>query len=232
MKVMDHSEALRLQAAERYVLGELSPKLREEYEEHYFGCEECAADVKAAAAFAEGARELFRKERSQEEKEPVQIGGWFAWLRPAIAAPALAALLLIVGYQSLVMIPQLRRGSAVPLTAQSANFVSLIGANSRSEGGKVFLIHRDNPTVVEVDIPETGEFSGYICQIQDAQSRVLYEHRVSVIDAKQSVHLIVPAAGLRPGKYSLVVLGEGSAGSAAASASELERIRFTTGATN
>ncbi len=211
---MDHSEALRLQAAERYVLGELSPKLREEYEEHYFGCEECAADVKAAAAFAEGARELFRKERSQEEKEPVQIGGWFAWLRPAIAAPALAALLLIVGYQSLVMIPQLRRGSAVPLTAQSANFVSLIGANSRSEGGKVF------------------EFSGYICQIQDAQSRVLYEHRVSVIDAKQSVHLIVPAAGLRPGKYSLVVLGEGSAGSAAASASELERIRFTTGATN
>src|SRR5258708_23378917 len=232
MKVMDHSEALRLQAAERYVLGELSPQLRKEYEEQYFGCGECSADVKAAAAFAGGARELFRKERSQEDRERLQIGGWFAWLCPAIAAPAVAALLLIVGYQSLVMIAQLRRGSAVPLTAESANFVSLIGENSRSEGGKVFLIHRGNPTVVEVDIPEKGEFRGYICQIQDAQSRMLYEHRVSVVDAKQSVHLIVPAGGLRPGKYSLVVLGEGSAGSAAPSASELERLRFTTGATN
>ena len=29
---MDHSEAVRMRAAEKYVLGELSPVLREEYE--------------------------------------------------------------------------------------------------------------------------------------------------------------------------------------------------------
>jgi len=33
---MDHSEALRQQAAEKYVLGELPPPLRDEFEAHYF----------------------------------------------------------------------------------------------------------------------------------------------------------------------------------------------------
>src|SRR5437899_3751029 len=34
-EAMDHSEAVRMQAAARYVLGELSPVLREEYEKHF-----------------------------------------------------------------------------------------------------------------------------------------------------------------------------------------------------
>jgi len=37
---MDHTEALRLQAAEKYALKELSPSLMEEYEEHFFDCAE------------------------------------------------------------------------------------------------------------------------------------------------------------------------------------------------
>jgi len=50
---MDHNEALRLHAVEKYALGELPPSLRNEFEEHYFECEECAEDVKAAAEFVE-----------------------------------------------------------------------------------------------------------------------------------------------------------------------------------
>ena len=47
---MDHNEAVRLQAAEKYVLGEFPADLRDEYEEHFFDCAECAVDVKAIAA--------------------------------------------------------------------------------------------------------------------------------------------------------------------------------------
>jgi len=53
---MDHNEAVRLQAAEKYVLGELPPPLRDEFEEHYFECEECAQEVKAAAEFLDNVR--------------------------------------------------------------------------------------------------------------------------------------------------------------------------------
>jgi hypothetical protein len=221
---MDHSEALHAHAAERYLLGELPPELREEYEEHYFDCEECASDMRALAAFASGARETFRKEHRQAEKEPPPLSHIFAWLRPAISAPALAALLTILGYQSLVTIPRLRRASPVPVT-QNADLVSLIGANSRGDGGRPFPIHSGHPTIVEIDIPPADAFSSFVCQIQDARARIIYQHRVSKLDAKETVHLIVPAGGLPPATYSLVVLGEGSA---TASSNELERLKFTT----
>ena len=57
---MDHSQALRLHAAEKYLLGELAPEVREQFEEHYFECEECANDVKAGAAFIDCARVSFK----------------------------------------------------------------------------------------------------------------------------------------------------------------------------
>ena len=44
---MDHNEAVRIQATEKYVLGELPPPLRNEFDEHFFECQECAQDVKA-----------------------------------------------------------------------------------------------------------------------------------------------------------------------------------------
>jgi len=57
---MDHNEALRQQAAEKYVLGELPPTLRDEYEEHYFECQECALDVKATTEFVDNVRAVLR----------------------------------------------------------------------------------------------------------------------------------------------------------------------------
>jgi anti-sigma factor RsiW len=57
---MDHNEALRLRAVEKYVLGELPPSLRDQFEEHFFECQECAQDVKAAAEFVDNARAVWR----------------------------------------------------------------------------------------------------------------------------------------------------------------------------
>ncbi len=37
-------------------LGELPQPIRDEFEEHFFDCEECALDVTAAASFVDNAR--------------------------------------------------------------------------------------------------------------------------------------------------------------------------------
>jgi anti-sigma factor RsiW len=57
---MTHDEAIRVKAAEQYALGELPQPIRDEFEDHFFDCEECALDVKAAAAFVDNARAVWR----------------------------------------------------------------------------------------------------------------------------------------------------------------------------
>jgi hypothetical protein len=220
MDFMDHSEALKLQAAEKYVLGELPANLRDAYEEHYFDCRECAADIKAAVAFVDSSRAEFR---SGPGEDPHQ--GWFAWLRPAVMVPAMAVLLAALAYQSFVTIPHLQRGAATPATA-SASLISLIGADSRGEAAKSFAIQQNQPVILEVDIPPSPEFSSYLCQIQDDAGHVVYGGRVSAGDAKRSVHLIVPGGALQARAYTLRVLGQKGAASEAGSQPEVARLRF------
>src|SRR5216683_3854089 len=110
MTQMDHTEAVQQQAAIRYVLGELPRAQRDAYEEHYFDCAECAIDIKALATFADTARETMLLEgRKFVVTDPVPARArWFAWLKPIVAVPAFAALLLIIGYQNTITIPQAR----------------------------------------------------------------------------------------------------------------------------
>jgi len=60
---MEHDEAVRLQMTEQYLLDELSPEAREEFEEHYFDCHECAVDVGAGAAFVEQSKIVLGEKR-------------------------------------------------------------------------------------------------------------------------------------------------------------------------
>ena len=43
---MNHEEAIRIMGTEQYLLNDLSPELREKFEEHFFECPECAADLR------------------------------------------------------------------------------------------------------------------------------------------------------------------------------------------
>ena len=53
---MDHTEAIETMAAQRYVLDEMTPEDRDAFEEHFFGCAECHADVKDGETIADTLR--------------------------------------------------------------------------------------------------------------------------------------------------------------------------------
>ncbi len=55
---MSHDEALCILAAEKYLLREFDDKLREAFEEHFFDCSECAADLRAGATFLDVLKRL------------------------------------------------------------------------------------------------------------------------------------------------------------------------------
>jgi hypothetical protein len=46
---MEHSKAIESMAAERYILGELNLDERDDFEEHFFDCPECAISVRDGA---------------------------------------------------------------------------------------------------------------------------------------------------------------------------------------
>jgi putative zinc finger protein len=105
---MEHSQAQTTKAAERYLLGEMSEPERFEFEEHYFGCDECAGDVRALHALAHGIKVLGREGPAALEAGPRRR--WFQWHSSPMLVLATAGLGLAVlsGYQSFVVIPSLR----------------------------------------------------------------------------------------------------------------------------
>src|SRR5271163_1888340 len=122
---MEHNEAIELKAAEKYVLRELPEELREAYEEHFFDCAECAADIKAATIFAETSREIFadegRRDAADINKEYGSV--WSRWLRPAFALPVFAMLLVMIGYQNLVTIPKAKQEAARAAQSNAAQII-------------------------------------------------------------------------------------------------------------
>ena len=59
---MGHDEAVRTLATEKYVLGEMRPELREQFELHLFDCEQCAFDLWAAVTFLAHAKAILSKQ--------------------------------------------------------------------------------------------------------------------------------------------------------------------------
>jgi hypothetical protein len=213
MTQMDHNDAVRLQAAEKYVLGEFPQDLRDEYEEHFFECSECAADVKAVAGFVDVSREVLRAEPEKlaETKTAPSPRGWLSWFRPVIAVPAFAVLLLVIGYQSFVTIPKAKQAAAGKASQILFSSHSLRGVNTAGEEGRTLSIRPDEAFFLNFDFVPTRSFDSYIAQLEDAEGGVLLRSKIAGVNVNQEAHLPIPAGMLHPGKYVLAFYGEAGA---------------------
>src|SRR5580698_9913354 len=129
---MEHHEAKRLMAVEKYLLDELPPQVRDEFEEHYFDCDECTTDLRATAAFLDAAKREFKNESaSAPAVGPVLVAAKktrFAVLwRPALVLTALAASLLVIAYQNVTVYPHLKSEIARLNAPEILPSVSLVG---------------------------------------------------------------------------------------------------------
>ncbi len=210
---MDHSESIRLMAAEKYLLGELTPELREQFEEHFFDCQECALDVRAGAALVEHSKVVLSEPVAVSVPVPARAkAGWLAWLRPALVVPVLAALLLVIGYQNLVTYPNLKGEVATvnrPLILASA---SLINANTRGAGRTVVSVRQGEPFLLFVDIPAEARFSSYLAELDGPGGNSEWSLTIPAETTKDTVPIRVPAGNHGAGVYTLVVRGVDSSG--------------------
>jgi hypothetical protein len=228
MAQMNHSEAKQLQAAEKYLLGELSATQRDEYEEHCFDCADCALDLKAMAAFADNAREVLRQETANSMvRVPVPVrAGWFSWFRPIVAAPVFAALLLVILYQNTVTIPRVKEEAVLPAGQVIAATVSLQTANTRGGEELKVQVPANEAFALKFDFTPAQKFESYVGKLQDQSGRRLLQVTIPGSSMNREVQLVVPAGLVKAGKHSLVFTGlPGSSGQVAGG--EVLRLGFT-----
>jgi Putative zinc-finger len=222
---MNHQQATQLTAVEKYLLEELTPGERDDFEDHFFDCQECATDLRATAGFIDAAKKEFKT-------NPVRKPGPVAMKRSrsltfwpsALVWSALAASLLVIAYQNVLVYPRFKAEIAELKTPEILPSVSLVNGNSRGGSIPIAAVRASQPFLLLVDIPTEDRFSSYTCLLYSPSGALAWQVEVSPQLAKDTVSIRVPSAAGETGQYTLTVKGNTNAGGTAV---DLAHYRFT-----
>jgi hypothetical protein len=217
---MDHEEAVRALVVEKYLLDELTPEEREEFEEHFFECASCAADVKAAFVFSANARAAF--EHPAPARNRNRIAAWFGAMRPAYALAAAGVFLVLLAYQSLFRIPRLE-AELRQFSAPQAYPAFFLHAAARGDDQAVEASRTARFIGLSVDAPPGQSSPQYVCDLADQSGRTVFSVAVAAPALPGTpLNVLIPGSALQPGHYTLIL----RSGSGGAEGSELNRYSF------
>jgi hypothetical protein len=219
---MDHQQATQLMAVEKYLLRELTPEVRDQFEEHFFDCQECATDLGATVAFMEAAKGEFRQSPIPKPAVAPKRKPGLALLRPVIAWSALAASLLVITYQNVFVYPHFKSEIAELKAPEILPSLSLVNGNSRSGQVPEVTVAAGHPFLMLLDIPTQDRYSSYTCLLYSPSGSLVWRMDVPPQLAKDTVSMSVPSAGRPPGEYTLALQGTMDG-----VAADLQRYRFT-----
>ena len=212
---MEHNEVVRLQAVEKYILGELSPSLRDEFETHYFDCAVCSFNLRAGVAFAAGTHQFFTETQTRAAAT-VPKHGLFAWLKPMIAAPVMAALLFVIGYQYFA-------GRANQPVSEIQAWYSLNDSSVHGSSGTHIEVQQGQGFRLMFDITRAPQNTDGILRIEvrDSAGKAVLRRNLSSHLAQKSVILDLPA-NFKAGDYKVVVFDQTTG-----STSPIQELPFT-----
>lgn len=222
---MEHSYASEHRFVEQYLLDELPPAVRDEFEEHFFDCRECSAELRLTSEFLATARlELQRPEFATAAASPGAVrapgaarwvrnalGGWLSWRGP-FAGAALAACLLVLVYQNVVTLPRLRSDVARAEAPAVIPVISLVGGNSRGGNVPSANVSGAKSVLLQLDIPTLDGVSTYSCSLYSPDHRLIWSVDVTAEEAKDTVFLRAPLVRAESGTYTLAVQAKNSNG--------------------
>lgn len=199
---MEHSESLETNAAERYLLEEMSAGERDAFEEHYFDCSECAGDVKDGARMMAAGREILREPAAKKVVEMRPKRSFTGWIPQVAAAGIIGG---VLGWYGAV-------STAVPkvATIEPAAHYDLLMEKERAavaEGptsvrtGKTAILTFSIPTKKK----EAESAASYVVSIRNAAGESVYAEAVSLDQAADPISLV--ARPLPGGSYQVVIEG-------------------------
>lgn len=213
---MDHQQARELRAAEKYVLGELPGEQRERFEEHYFDCSECALDVQTCTAFVAASKEIFQEKSvkwpvENDEKAERKRSRWAGWLKPLIAIPALAALVVMAGHEArqVKQRASAEANGAAQALVPNADF-ELRGGDREANESVAVRVQPGEAFGLHFDFIPTQRSEKYVGEVQDQSGRVVMRIGIPAERVNKEVKFVVAPRRLGPGEYALLIYGEGS----------------------
>jgi hypothetical protein len=210
---MDHSEASRLMASEKYLLDELSPTEMEQFEEHLFSCHDCAMDVRAGAVFFEQGKVELANSAADARQIPAQVrpSHGFSWWRAAFAIPAMAILLIVVGYQNLITFPALKGALAENRAPRILPAAALVSSATRGAEPTTIEVRAGEPFLLPLDIPSQNAYESYVVELQNPAGVVKWSLPVSSELVKNTLTIAAPGVD-KAGHYEVVVQGQNANG--------------------
>jgi hypothetical protein len=132
---------------------------------------------------------------------------WFAWLRPVMAVPAFALLLIVIGYQNIATIPSLRVAASSPRLAPW----STLHAETRAGAHLPVVADHKSGAVVLIDVPNDGAYTSFVFDMEDPQGKRFWTQTISAPSetggASGTLSLLIPGMGLQQGSYTLTISG-------------------------
>ena len=217
---MNHTDALKMFAAEKYLLNELPAPVRDEFEEHFFECQQCAMDVRAGATFIDAARAELK---SAPRSVPAKSRSFFSILALPLAGALISALAAVVIYQNTVTLPSLRSEVAAANAPAILPATSLIGSASRGSEMPSATAATGHPLFLNVDVPTDDRFTQYQLTFYDPAGSPAGTVQVSPDQAKNTLLIRLPAREIHAGVYTLAVEGQAGSGQPAV---QLAQYRF------
>src|ERR1700723_2264457 len=221
---MTHEDALQEMAVERYLLGELSGTSLESFEEHLFECSDCAADLKTGMAFIDAARIELRTPVRVAKPQVERSSRWTSWFAsPWVLGPALAACLLILGFQTFVLQPRLTLELARAQAPAVLNPLVLANAGARGDPIPEVIAPEHGSIVISLDVPTIGGFSSYRGSLYTPDGSLVWQTTISPEQARGALLIRVPTDTTKDGLNTFLIQGLSSSGTL----EDLAKYRFS-----
>ncbi|HMH11480.1 MAG TPA: zf-HC2 domain-containing protein [Edaphobacter sp.] len=204
---MNHQDALQEMAVERYLLGELGGEALDRFEEHLFDCPLCVTDLRMGTTFINAARNELRTAAVAAPVKESPFGWISGLLRPSFLAPALAACLVVMGVESFILVPGMRREVVQMETPSVLNNLVLANAGARGDSVAEIVAPQHGAFLLSVDIPGRSGFSGYLLSLYSPLGAVVWQTKILPQQASDTVVIHVPTDITKEGLNTLLVQG-------------------------
>jgi hypothetical protein len=212
---MEHKKAIATLAAEKYVLDEFPPDQREEFEEHFFSCPECADDVRSLNLFRANAKVVLSEpaSRLREYREQTWLQRMLqaisaGWSQPNYAWGTLAVILMVTtvtgGMRVVELNKQLQPQAITSFVLRPETRGDITAIAPQQLGPFVLL---------EADVPgAAGELSWEV-EISGPARNVVFAGTAPAPPPGASFKLLLPSEKLGAGEYVLAISSPGAADS-------------------